>query len=287
MIIEQEKQSGLSWEQWRSLGLGSSDAPVVMGVSPWKTPLQLYLEKIGEVKAFDGNFATERGQRLEPVARAQFELLMDAEFPPMLAVHAEHEFIRASLDGFNIALGAILEIKCPGKDDHDKALSGVVPEKYVWQLEHQLLVTGAKKAYYYSFDGESGAVVEVLPNFERQKELVKALTEFWDRVKSKTPPKESDRDYIELIDPVLRDLFLEYKRIKKMSDDLEPVLDKIKGEIVNKLKHEPHGRYTVDGVKFVKSVRPGAVDYVKMAKEAGLDPEQYRKASVNVYTIRT
>lgn len=287
MTIEQGEQKGMNWETWRSLGLGSSDAPVVMGVSPWKTPLQLYLEKIGEAKGFDGNFATERGQRLEPVARAQFELLMDAEFPPMLAVHSEHSFIRASLDGYNVALGAVLEIKCPGKDDHDKALAGMVPEKYIWQVEHQMLVVGAKKAYYYSFDGESGAVVEVLPNLERQKELVKALTAFWGRVKSKTPPKESDRDYVELTDQVVRDLFLEYKRIKKMSDDLEPVLNKIKGEIVDKLKHEPHGRYSVDGVKFVKSVRPGSVDYVKMGKELGIDPEQYRKASVNVYTIRT
>ena len=32
----------------RTKGIGGSDVAAICGVSPWKTPLQIYLEKIGE-----------------------------------------------------------------------------------------------------------------------------------------------------------------------------------------------------------------------------------------------
>ena len=32
----------------KTKGIGGSDVAAIRGVSPWRTPLQIYLEKIGE-----------------------------------------------------------------------------------------------------------------------------------------------------------------------------------------------------------------------------------------------
>lgn len=41
-------QNTQEWEKFRLQKIGASDAPIIMGVSPWKTPFQLWLEKQGK-----------------------------------------------------------------------------------------------------------------------------------------------------------------------------------------------------------------------------------------------
>ena len=67
-------------ERWlleRRSGIGASEAAAVLGLSPWKTPLALYAEKIGAVAAKDlaaESEAVEWGKRLEePIAQAYAE----------------------------------------------------------------------------------------------------------------------------------------------------------------------------------------------------------------------
>lgn len=63
------KQNTKEWLEWRSQGIGASDAPIIMGASPWKTPYKLWLEKTTGQSDFQGNEATERGHALEDSAR--------------------------------------------------------------------------------------------------------------------------------------------------------------------------------------------------------------------------
>lgn len=42
-------QNTQEWEKFRLQKIGASDAPIIMGVSPWKTPFQLWLEKTGQI----------------------------------------------------------------------------------------------------------------------------------------------------------------------------------------------------------------------------------------------
>ena len=48
----------------RKKGLGGSDIAAIMGISPWKTPMDVYLEKTTEVQDID-NEALKRGRRAE------------------------------------------------------------------------------------------------------------------------------------------------------------------------------------------------------------------------------
>jgi putative phage-type endonuclease len=277
------QQNTDSWEKWRQEGIGSSDAPVIMGVSPWKTPLQLWEEKIGIRQGFQGNNATIRGHQMEPKARAAFELEMGIEFIPMVAEHFNFPYMRASLDGWNAEEQAVLEIKCPGKEDHDLAKSGKVPEKYWPQLQHQLFVTGGKVAYYYSYDGESGITIPVYPDHEYMKQLFEKEQDFWEMVVNKKQPEPSSKDAVILEENEALAVAELYAKTDAAIKELEKELEGYKKKIVSMCDHQitKIGKLTV-----TKSIRSGSVDYASIPELDGIDVEKYRKKPTQVVTIR-
>ncbi len=195
MRIISVSQNGKDWHAWRGTGLGASDAPVVMGASPWETPFGLWLNKTGLCPRPEPNeyqlAAMRRGHELEPHIRIMFEKSAGRKFEPVSAEHDEHAFIRASFDGYNAETNELLEIKAPNKVDHAKAAAGKVPDKYYPQLQAQFLVSGAVKGYYVSWSGVIGApiaVVEVYPDPVYQARLLEALIDFWRRVEMKMAP---------------------------------------------------------------------------------------------------
>lgn len=271
------------WLKWRKEGIGSSDAPVIMGVSPWKTPLQLWEEKTGKSESDEKNWATDRGNELEASARAHYELAHGIECPPKLFIHKEHPFLRASLDGYNSQDEIVLEIKCPGKEDHEKALKGLVPEKYYPQLQHQLLVSGARRVDYFSFFEDQGTTVHVGPDFNYIKKLLKAEIEFWERVKTGVPPDPSDKDYIEADNEALIVAIKNYCDAENQSKEAE-----IKKEEMRKfiIENTPHPRLKYGTFRMWKTVRRGTIDYKLVPALETVDLEAYRKPSTESYTLK-
>src|SRR5271170_7079883 len=140
-------QNTPEWEEMRKTKVGASDAPVIMEVSPYKTPYQLWQEKLS-LATSKQNYAMQRGHEMEPMARAAFEELTGLMVTPMVKFHPLHAWMMASLDGVDVSGQNIAEIKCAGKEDHEIALSGQIPEKYFPQLQHQLEVCQLEMAYY-------------------------------------------------------------------------------------------------------------------------------------------
>lgn len=177
------KQQTEEWLKWRHQGIGSSDASAIIGKSPWKSPLALLEEKAKE--QYHVGYETKsmsRGKILEPIARNLYTRKTYLTTSPVTMESEEHPFMKASLDGWNPAQKIPLEIKCPGKIDHAKALAGEIPEKYIAQLQHILAVTGAPLLHYVSYDGSQIALVEVKPDAEYQAKLLEEETRFWSQV---------------------------------------------------------------------------------------------------------
>ena len=150
------KQRSKEWLQWRSTRVCASDAPIIMGMSPFKTVDKLLQEKS---KCFEStpNKYMLRGIELEAMALQEFEKETGLIMFPCIGEH-ENEWVAASFDGMTIEQDAIVEIKCPGKKDHFAAMNDIIPEKYKAQLQHQMYVAGVHLMYYYSFDGEKGVI---------------------------------------------------------------------------------------------------------------------------------
>ncbi len=212
MKIISVKQNSKEWREWRGKGLGASDAPSVMGDSPWTSTFELWLQKTGVMERPPANeyqlAAMKRGTELEPTVRKMFEKHVKADFPAVSATHDTHTFMRASFDGYNEAGNTILEIKCPNKVDHAKAVKGEVPTKYIAQVQQQLLISGAKLCYYVSWDGKSPelAIVEVLPDLEYQALLEAECIDFWKRVQEKILPEVQMKDILKLVTQLQKNL---------------------------------------------------------------------------------
>lgn len=182
------------WHVFRGKGIGSSDVPVIMGVSPWKNIYDLWLEKtdqLPEEKKFKGNWATQRGTRLEPIVREMYEKKTGYKFQAENIANKKVDFVRASFDGINHELKRVLEIKCPGKKSHEEALNGSVPEVYYPQCQWLMLVCGYNELDYVSWDGKSDdyVCIRLLANVPYQNEMLNLASQFWDHVINKTPPE--------------------------------------------------------------------------------------------------
>ena len=178
MKLVRLKQRSKEWLDFRRNHVCASDAPIIMGMSNFKTIDQLINEKVRGFEQHQ-NPHMVRGNELEPVALKAFEKETNIIMFPCVGVHDQNDWMAASFDGMTLEEDLIVEIKCPGKKDHWVASSGKVPEKYIAQLQHQIYVSGLDFSYYYSFDGEKGIVLEVKRDEEFIEKMLAMEIDFW------------------------------------------------------------------------------------------------------------
>ena len=68
-LVSTKEMGREEWLQWRNRGIGSSDAPVAVGMSRYKSPLELWMEKTGRKIQEDisNKDAVFWGTTLEPI----------------------------------------------------------------------------------------------------------------------------------------------------------------------------------------------------------------------------
>ena len=272
------EQGTPEWLDFRKSRVGSSDAPIVMKQSPWKTPYQLWQEKLGLVESDSPNYAMERGTAMEPIARAALEEELGMPLKPITKLSIERSWMMASLDAFNEESGVVGEIKCPGNDDHEIAMSGQVPEKYYAQLQHQLVVCGVECMYYFSFIGTRNALLKVYRDDKYISKLLEEEEKFFECMSSFEAPELISRDYVCRTDAKwskLAERLLVIKELQKEEEEIKKELIKL-----------AEGKNSMGGgVKLSKCLRKGAVDYKKIPQLEGMDLEPFRKKSSEFWRI--
>lgn len=66
ILASTEHMSYEDWLEHRKLGIGGSDASVVCGVSKYKSPVELWMEKTGQIPLQEAGEAAYWGTQLEP-----------------------------------------------------------------------------------------------------------------------------------------------------------------------------------------------------------------------------
>jgi putative phage-type endonuclease len=188
MILTQRKIQGKSinlqqctdeWREYRKSKICASDAPIIMGMSPWRTREQLLQEKIGQIESQPINSAMQRGMILEPKARSVAEDMLGTLFLPEVLESIEYPWMCASYDGICIDNKLILEIKCTNKKNHEMAKNGKIPDYYYPQVQHQIAVCDIDCCHYFSFDGSTGVVVVVKRDDQFIKRMIEVEHEFY------------------------------------------------------------------------------------------------------------
>jgi putative phage-type endonuclease len=281
--IERLHQNTPEWHRWRMHGIGASDAPVIMGETPFKTAKTLWALKTGRLQEAPAGPAARRGIELECVARWAYERQTGTQMEPLCLVHQKFEWMRASLDGLSFDGSTLLEIKCPFSPwDRASAQQGRIPSQYYAQLQHQLEVSGAERAHYWSFSGTSGVLIKIHPDREYAKRLIDAENSFWQLVKQNRWPQLADQELDLSADPKWRSAALCYREAKLRLESAAFEEHRLRAA----LEAMATAKRTFGcGVEVLKSSRKGAIDYSAVPELRGINLESYRKPPVSVVKI--
>jgi putative phage-type endonuclease len=206
-IVVSFEQGSVEWKEWRRNGIGSSDASVIEGSSPYKTPRQLFIDKQSGADE-PVKFIFDRGHRLEVVIRDQFNASTGMDMQPVCFQHPEHAHLRASLDGFS-SDGVILEAKHVGKTVlQEVQQSGIIPAHHYVQMQHQFGVVGVETGYWVGHDGQgSSHSQKVVADRDFIARLFAKEHTFWNAYLSGELPALSAMDALMLEDnPLLQKL---------------------------------------------------------------------------------
>lgn len=200
MITEKQREE-------RKLGIGGSDMPIILGLSNYKTPYQLYLEKIGEVE--NDNEINELqywGHQLEGVIRNEFAKRNNVivETPDTI-VHTTHDFLRGNVDGFIPKWNAILEVKCStGFMSHQWGENGsdIIPMQYLVQVAHYCAVMNTDCAYIaVLIGGNDYREFKYIRDFPLESKIIDSAKKFWKCVQTRTPPDPINQIDLRLMYP--------------------------------------------------------------------------------------
>jgi putative phage-type endonuclease len=268
------KQGTPEWHEHRAKYRNASETPAVVGVSPWLTAYGLWLQRTGRATQ-EITPAMQHGAGLEGAAREAYERLTGHVMEPLVLVDGDYS---ASLDGITLDGGLILEIKCPVRGRASMLWHGAqakeVPEHYRWQMQHQLMVSGAKRAHFYVFDGREGIVIEEEPRPETWAVIRRDWDSFMASIASDAPPALSERDTREREDAAWRTAASAYLDAKRSADEASAALEVARSALVALASHPSE---TGGGVTVTRFWKRGAVDYKKVPQLTGVDLESFRK----------
>lgn len=213
-LVRTDELSREDWLAVRRTGIGGSDAAAAVGLNPYMSPLELWLDKTGRADGLPGpdpddtNSPTYWGTLLEPIVAASYTKQTGNRVRRVNAVlrHPTIPFMLANLDREIVGVPdvQILECKTAGEFGARLWREGV-PEYVQIQVQHQLAVTGKSAAHVAVL--LCGQALEV-HRIERDEALIERLVElearFWRFVESDTPPPA---DGSESADRALRHLY--------------------------------------------------------------------------------
>jgi putative phage-type endonuclease len=266
-----------AWERWRAGGVTASEAAIVLGRSPYKTPWRLWAERTGVAVPADlsQNPHVARGVALEDAARQWFEARHDTLLLPVCAESDTHPVLRASFDGIADD-GAPVELKAPAeKTFAEVAAEGTASRAYAlyWpQLQHQLYVADTDHGWLV-FYGDATRVLEFpIARDEAflSNELVPACLRFSEQIKKReAPPRDPQRDLFVPEGAALArwtQLAATYRALSAECEQLEAPLAALQERLAGAQDDlvELMGEFLLAeaaGIKVTRTRQSGAIDY--------------------------
>lgn len=184
------------WLEVRKGGIGSSDAAAAVGLNPYKSQLELWMEKTGRAAANDdgGGMDDPRfwGTLLEPYVAVAYQQKTDLKVRKVNAVlqHPTFPFMLANIDREVVGSPDVQILECKTAGEFGSRLwKDGVPEYITLQVQHQLAVTGKAAAdVAVLLCGQQLQIHRIERDDEVISRLVVLEARFWECVETDTPP---------------------------------------------------------------------------------------------------
>lgn len=243
--------------------IGASECAAALGVSRWKSMLQLWAEKTQNIDIEDlsNKIHIWVGNEMEePIARRfAKESGLDVRRVNDAIIHKDYNFIRVHLDRKIVGEDSFLEIKTASAFKANEWAGGdEIPIDYYLQCMHGLAVTGYKKCYIACLIGNQEFIWKPI---ERDDDLIKQIIDkelyFWNEyvLKNQMPMTISYKDSDTLLKLFPEGLKSEVEfghevdaeidsleAMKAESKSLDAAIEKAENELKARLKENESGR---------------------------------------------
>lgn len=181
-ILEGITQGSPQWHAARANRFTASQAPAMMGASKYQTRSELLREKATGITpeiAPEQQRLFDRGHAAEAGARAMAEKALGEDLYPVTAISDTDGRLLASFDGITLGENIAFECKLWNESLATDIQNETLSAHYYWQLEHQLLVSGAEFVLFVSSDGAERYVsMEYRSRPERRAALIAGWDQF-------------------------------------------------------------------------------------------------------------
>jgi len=301
------KLEGLSREDWlaiRRTGIGGSDVSAIMGLNKYKSALELYLDKTGQLPdPGEENIAAELGLELEDFLAKKFvsrikkneELDIVLIKPKYMYQHDKIDYFYVNFDRLILTPDGYIpvELKTTTEYKREDWKDDNIPDEYYMQVQWQMMIAEADYAYIVYLIGNRTLDYKKIPRNEKMiKEVVKEIKHFWNDFRLKGIPPAPDgtlsaRDALNILyaddksdEPLdlTEELALDYAAYKELANKIKAdkfEQDKIKQKFMALMGNNTFATITIDGK--VKKIRYRNID------RAGYTVEPKTLKQFNIY----
>ena len=227
------------WVTDRRNYIGGSEVAAVLGLSPYATPLQVWMRKRGLIEQIPSNPVMDFGRIFEPIMAEYFTETTGLMVRNVQRTfkHAEHSFLRANIDrqilrSESHPTTGVLELKTT-TSHRMKSEEGLIPMDWYCQIQHYLGITGYQYAYLVVYERDTCIFHEPVL-IDRDDTLIsqnmQALIQWWvtHMLQNKRPAPINGEDVLLLypdsddtvVTEVTPDLYAVYKELVQVRDRL-------------------------------------------------------------------
>jgi putative phage-type endonuclease len=239
MITEKQRKE-------RKKYIGGSDAAAIIGLSKWKTPYEVWLEKTDQGVQKEETLPMRVGSLMEDVVAK----LWSSQYGKKLKksnktiFSKDYPFIGGNLDRLIVGEKSFLEVKTAG-ERFSKEWNEKIPIAYLVQCLHYLYITRYEYCYLCVLIGnnELKSYQIYYKDYQKQiEQIIQKEVEFWQKyVLTKTPPPVIAEDseilqqqFINQIKPQEQELDL------SNDDEVQLLLENLESYKQDKKKLEEH-----------------------------------------------
>lgn len=286
------EQNTQEWLDYRKDKIGASDMPIILGISPYCSPYELWRKKLGFAEEQSETFSMQRGKNLEPFVRNHINDITEYKFDPLVITSPHFDWAIASLDGVDLKHKIALEIKCTSEKNHKMIKSDNCPEVFYPQIQWQMACGDLERVMIAHFFGDE--IVQAV--FRRddiyiETTLIPAAKEFYQCMVGCTPPEATEKDYVQIVDEEFESLAHKWIQTHKELDSLKKKEEGIKKHLIDLTDD---GNCRGYGILIKKKTRKGSIDWndlwekacQKFPLEKEFNPESHRKEDIWYWDVR-
>lgn len=197
-LVKTNKLSRDEWLEVRKHGIGSSDAAAAVGLNPYKSQLELWMEKTGRDAGLpkpdphDTSAPVYWGTLLEPIVAASYTQQTGRKVRKVNAVlqHPDKPWMLANIDREVIGSSQVQILECKTAGEFGARLwKEGVPEYIQLQVQHQLAVTGKQAAdVAVLLCGQQLQIYRIQRDEPLIEKLMTLQAHFWHYVTHDIPP---------------------------------------------------------------------------------------------------